>query len=248
MKKAFWLAVFCVFLMSSHAAADTLDILKPVWLHALENMQEEEGGPIAEPAVVSTDDQLEVVRSAVYMRDEYETEAYVYAELRNTGDRVIRVSGAELTVLDAAGKQLSKREYASAKPDVIMPGESLFVAEWLYDFVGDLSRVHTICVTIERSEYGRKQIERMPQARAYVDNGYLCAELTNTTDEPVFEAGVTAVAVDTNGKILDILREETYSGLGIAPGSTIILRKYLEQHAADAADVHCEAHGYVYSE
>lgn len=251
MKRICWLVVFGM-MMLNVAAADTIDLLKPVWLHALENMQErrDDEAPAAfvEPKVVSGEADLEMVRSTVHVNDQYDPEAYVYAELKNTGDRIIRINGATLTVLDASGKQLSKREYASAKPDVVMPGGSLFVTEWLYDFVSDLRRVDSIQITLEHSEYSRKQIKTLNKTRAYVEGDYLYAEVTNTTEKPLFEIGVVAVALDKDGKILDMLREETYSGVGVAPDSTIVFRKMLERHALDIPVAACEAAAYVYGE
>ena len=97
--------------MCSTAAADRYDILKPMWLNALENMQEQKAEAVPlerrEPKIVSGDDQLEVVRYAVYMDDEYSTEAYVYAQLRNTGESIIRLNGATLHVLDASGRRVA---------------------------------------------------------------------------------------------------------------------------------------------
>ena len=201
-----------------------------------------------ETKVISGDAQLEVMRYAVHMDDEYSPEAYVYVQLRNAGDSVIRLNGAALSVLDASGRQIAREEYASVKPDVVMPGGTVYVSEWLYDFVSDLDKVDAFSVEIERSEYGRKKIEQLSGARAYVDGDYLCAEVTNTTDKPLYDVCVTAVALDPQGKIMDMLCEETYSNIGIAPGSTVILRKYLEQHAADFVNADCEAEAWRYLE
>ena len=254
MKKIWTMFLIAVLLVSvcASASADKYDILKPMWLNALENAQAQKEAAVPtekkEPQVISGDAQLEVLRSAVYMEDTYSPEAYVYAELKNVGEGIIRLSGASLIIRDASGKQIAKEEYASLVPDVVMPGGSLYVKEWLYDFVSDLNKVDSIEVTIERSEYGRKKIEKIESVKAYVGGDYLYAELTNTTDAPMYEATVIALAVDSQGKILDVLCEETYSNLGIAPGSTVIFRKYLEQHAADYPGAVCEAQGYRHQE
>lgn len=254
MKKRLTTLMLAVLLASicTVALADKYDILKPMWLNALESMQKQQTDAVPlerrEPEVVSGDSQLEVVRYAVYMDDEYSTEAYVYAQLRNTGESIIRLNGATLNVLDASGRQIAREEYASVKPDVVMPGGSLYVTEWLYDFVSDLDRVNALSVEIERSEYSRNRIEQLSGVKAYVQGDYLYAELTNTTDEPLYDVAVTAVALDPQGRILDMLREETYSNIGIAPGSTAIFRKYLEQHAADYPDAACEAEAWRYQE
>lgn len=253
MKKAFWLVLICMALVCNVAAADTMDLLKPMWLNALEDMQEakqEQMEPvvIGEPTVTSVEADLELVRANVYMDDRYSVEAYVYAELKNTSESIIRLNGATVTALDTNGKQLEKREYASAKPEVIMPGGSVYVSEWLYDFAKDLSRVGSFEIAVERSEHGRKQIEMIEGARAYIEGEYLYAEVHNASDKPLFKAGVTALVTDANGRILDILQEENYTNLGIAPGSTIIFRKMISQNTADAASTACEAYAYAYAE
>lgn len=250
-----WFMLLLVLLMASVcavASADKYDILKPMWLNALENMQEQKADEMPlerrEPKVVSGDAQLEVMRYAVHMDDEYSPEAYVYAQLCNTGDSVIRLNGAALSVLDASGRQIAREEYASVKPDVVMPGGTVYVSEWLYDFVSDLDKVDAFSVEIERSEYSRKKIEQLSGARAYVDGDYLCAEVTNTTDKPLYDVCVTAVTLNPQGKIIDMLCEETYANIGIAPGSTVIFRKYLEQHAVDFVNAVCEAEAWRYLE
>jgi len=131
---------------------------------------------------------------------------------------------------------------------VVMPGGTVYVSEWLYDFVSDLDKVDAVEVEIERSEYSRKKIEQLDGVKAYVKGDYLYAELTNTTDEPLYDVAVTAVALDPQGRILDMLREETYANIGIAPGSTVIFRKYLEQHATEFPDAACEAEAWRYQE
>lgn len=254
MKKVFGFVLLSMMLLCNAALADTMDLLKPMWLNALEDMQEakqaQQAEPLvlAEPVVTCAEADLELVRANVYLENEYSTEAYVYAELKNTGESILRLSSATVTALDTNGKPLKKREYASAKPDVVMPGGSIYVSEWLYDFVSDISRVGSFEIAVERSEYGRKQIEMIEGSRAYIEGDYLYAEVHNASDEPLFKAGVTAVVTDANGRILDIMQEESYSNLGIAPGSTVIFRKRISQYAADAVNAACEAYGFAYSE
>ena len=118
------LAVMMWMMLPGFASADDLDFLKPIWLNALENMQEQKyaGGErivYEEPKVVSEAPELEVVRSGVYMNNEYESEAYVYAQVKNITEETIRISSIALTVYDANGKTLDKQEYASCVPTVI---------------------------------------------------------------------------------------------------------------------------------
>ena len=238
--------------VSTYASADKYDLLKPMWLHALEDMQgQKEAGVLEkrkEPKVISGDEALEVVRYAVYADDEYSPEAYVYAQLKNTGESIIRVNGATLNILDSDGRRIGREEYASVKPDVIMPGESLYITEWLYDFVNDLDKVDAFSVEIERSEYSRKKIGKLPEVRAYVQGDYLYAEVTNTMEEPLFSVAVVAVVTDGTGRMLDMLRDETYASVGAAPGSTLVFRESLERHALDWPDVVCEAEAWYYEE
>lgn len=254
MKKriAFVMLAAMLMLACAPASADKMDILKPMWLNALESMQEQKTEKVplerGEPKVVSGDAQLEVMRYAVYTDDEYSPEAYVYVELKNTGESTIRVNGATLNILDASDRRIGREEYAIAKPDVVLPGESIYVTEWLYDFVSDLDRVDAIEVEIERSEYSRRKIEKLPKARAYVEGDYFYAEVTNTTDEPLFGVAVLALACDESGRILDMLQDETYASVGIAPGSTMIFRESLELHAIDFPNAVCEAQGYIYED
>lgn len=247
------LAVMLWMMQPGFAAADDLDFLKPMWLNALEDMQEqkrtEKNLVLAEPKVVSESEQIEVVRSSVYMQEEYETEAYVYVEVKNTSQETIRPSETTLIVRDANGKELAKREYASCVPQVILPGESACIEEWFYDFVSDLSRVSSISVRIENSDYSRKKIAAQLQAEAYVEGDYLMAQVTNTTDAVVYDIDVSAVVSGGDGKILDMCNEGTF-GVGVAPGSTIVLRSYLKDHTLDivGTDTQITARGFAYTD
>lgn len=247
------LAVMLWMLLAGSAAADDLDFLKPMWLNALEDMQEQKRAEknlvLAEPDVVSESEQIEIVRSSVYMQEEYETEAYVYVEVKNASQETIRPSEITLTVHDANGKEIAKREYASCVPQVILPGESACIEEWFYDFVSDLSRVSSISVRIEDSDYSRKKIAAQPQAEAYVEGDYLMVQVTNTTDAVVYDIDVSAIVSDGNGKILDMHNEGTY-GVGVTPGSTIILRSYLKDRALDTigAGAQITARGFAYTD
>ena len=106
--------------------------------------------------------------------------------------------------------------------------------------------VSAIQVNVERSEYGYRSIEKLEAARAYMDGGYLYAEVQNTSDHPLFDVGVTAVMLDENGKILDMIQGETYANIGAAPGSTLVFRKRLEDHALNIPGVVFEASAYTY--
>lgn len=248
------LAVMMWMMLPGFASADDLDFLKPIWLNALENMQEQKyaGGErivYEEPKVVSEAPELEVVRSGVYMNNEYESEAYVYAQVKNITEETIRISSIALTVYDANGKTLDKREYASCVPTVILPGETAYVKEWFYDFVRDVSQVRKFGLGMEPASYSRKQISAQLQTEVSLQGEYLVTQVTNTTDDVQYEVEITAALSNSDGRLLDVAQEYTGS-IGIMPGSTIAVRRRLADHAFRAADgeVCFDAAAYAYSD
>lgn len=234
-----WLAMLAAAAMlsiSCAAAADTLDILKPIWLHALEDMQKT-GDTVhtdgSDVAVMVQDERLQVEHSGVFMEDEYGAEAYVYARVRNTSGVTIRLSGAKLRILDRNGKAIGEEEYIGFKPDVVAPGGAFYIREWMYDFIGNIDRIGGFELVIEPSEYSRKTIRESGEAKVYMDGKNLYLEWTNTEDEPVYNLVTAGMLTDASGRILDIVTGETYSQMAVAPGSTVIFRKMLEMHVTE---------------
>lgn len=201
-----------------------------------------------EPTVISKDTSFEVVRSAVHLNDEFDCEAYIFAELKNIGDETAYLEYVELDILDENGKIIEEGIFAQLGPQSAEPGESIFVRGWSHFVVNENSFVNSISVEPGRSYYDEVKFERTEGARAYMDDGYLCAALTNTTDRPMFNCCVAAIALDSTGRIVDLFVDGLHEGIGVGPGSTIIFRNIDESRAAEMKDLSFEAYGYFVEE
>lgn len=236
------------------ASADALDMFKPLWLQALEGRQEEAEAPelpLTEPEVVCRDVDLEVVRASVHMNQDYSAEAYVYVELKNVGDSVIRADSAEITVYGGREQRLGKEDYVACAPDAVAPGESLYISEWMYDFVGDAHDVSRMDISVGRREYSRKRVSGRVNSRAYAKDDRMMIEITNDSAEPVRNVEVVAAALNRDGEFVELLFQETPFNMAIAPGSTVIFDQSFKDHALDALDagqMTFETSGYVYTE
>ena len=120
--------------MVSCAQADTLDLLKPFWLLAIEeaNRAKETPAPgqpqlqtaapeeAEETPVTCADTRFEVLRSAVYLNDHYGScEAHVYAELVNNSGETIPIDKVTVKVYDAKNRLTAEGEYATCAPEAV---------------------------------------------------------------------------------------------------------------------------------
>ena len=128
------------------------------------------------------------------------------------------------------------------------PNGTLLVSEWMYDFTKDIGKVASIDITVETDTRAYERWNRLDGVRAWQEGQYLYVELTNTTEETLFGAVCGATLETADGQILDMMLQSSYETMdvGIAPKSTVVWRKQLEDGATLklGADTVCEAWAY----
>ena len=106
----------------------------------------------------------------------------------------------------------------------------------------------SIDITVETDTRAYERWNRLDGVRAWQEGQYLYVELTNTTEETLFGAVCGAALETADGQILDMMLQSSYETMdvGIAPKSTVVWRKRLEDGATLklGADTVCEAWAY----
>lgn len=234
------------------ALADGLDFLKPIWMQVMEDSGTTEQSIPENVSVTCADERLTVERYGVMLENDYAAEAHVYAVLRNTSGQRLPIQSVQMTAKNGGGKALHEERYASHLPDVVEPGETLLVSEWMYDFTKDISKVASVEISVETNARAYTRWVALDGVHAWQEGQYLCVELTNTAEETLFGAICGAAVEDADGHILDMLLQGEYDteDMGLLPGSTVVWRKKLEDGATlkIGADAVCEAWAYQVKE
>lgn len=234
------------------ASADGLNFLKPIWMQVMDDGDSTVQSIPENVAVTSADERLTVEKYGVLLENDYAAEAHIYAVLRNTSGQRLPIQSVTMTAQNAGGKTLHEERYASHIPDVLEPGETMLVSEWMYDFTKDIGKVSAIEVSIETSARAYSRWNRLDGVRAWQEGQYLYVELTNTTEETLYGAVCGAALEDADGQILDVLLQSTYdtANMGLLPGSKVVWRKRLEDSATlkIGAGMTCEAWAYQIEE
>ena len=249
MKKIIAVLTAGAMLCGVSASADTLDFLKPIWMQMMDSGSDASEGKLPENvAVTCSDERLTIESCGVLLENDYAAEAHVYAVLRNDSRERLPVRSVQMTALGANGNKLHEENYASHLPDVVEPGETMLVSEWMYAFVKDIGKVASIEINVETGSRAGEKWNRLDDARAWLDGEYLCVEFTNTTDATLFGVVCGATVSDADGRILDMLLQSEYDtdDLGVASGSSVVWRKQLEDAATlkIGTDAVCEAWAY----
>jgi len=196
------------------------------------------------PAVRVSDPFFAKVRSSAYLHEtEYSREANVMIELKNVSGRTLYPDDVSITAYNAAGEVVAEETYSSCGPDMVEPGESLFVWDWFYGFDVPMSEIadFEVKLTAEDSTY----YSYAPMAaEAYVEDGWAYAVIENATDSTIFEMTATIVMENESGVLLDVTDVENYF-VGVMPGGRILLRNTAEDYANDSRLTGAKATAFV---
>ena len=149
MKKRICALLAALLLTGAAASADGLDFLKPIWMQMMDGGDSAEASIPQDVRVTCADERLTVEKYGVILENEHAAEAHIYAVLRNVSGKRLPIQTVQMKAVGANGKALHEERYVSHLPDVIEPGETMIVSEWMYDFTKDIGRVSGIEITVE---------------------------------------------------------------------------------------------------
>lgn len=151
MKKRICALLAALLLTGAAASADGLDFLKPIWMQMMDGGDSAEASIPQDVRVTCADERLTVEQYGVILENEHAAEAHIYAVLRNVSGKRLPIQTVQMKAVGANGKALHEERYVSHLPDVIEPGETMIVSEWMYDFTKDIGKVSGIEITVETS-------------------------------------------------------------------------------------------------
>lgn len=258
MKKLFALLVtLCLVFSCTCASAATFSELQDM----LRSGSTEETETPVEPAdaavpqsdvqfTLSAQDGLSILDvNCIVRADDYSSfiDCYVYAVIRNDGDSPVAVDG-EIVLTDGDGSTLEEQSYLFARPDVLAPGDTAMIAEYVLlsktDAVTMPEQVAGVALSVYADPYAystdapahvQVAAELTRSLDIYGDMvDVVRFTLTNDTGAPLRNPSVAAAVYDTEGRLVLTVEADTGSDTVILPeGGTLIIENELYSYVAD---------------
>ena len=176
---------------------------------------------------------MTVTQENCHIINSYRIYGYTFAKVENTGDKPVEFSAGLLELYDANGDSLTSTDYLYCYPDCLAPNETGYV--FSYDQVeqaNSYSDVDDYMLTVTGKSTS-SSVTRYPangiyqpdvQVSKYLTYNYVTAEITNNTDNTLYNVNVVIELLDDNENILYLCHNDFYNSTGINPGSTITYR------------------------
>lgn len=184
------------------------------------------------------DGKLSVEQENFHVIELYGVYGFVYAKVANVGDQAIKVSNALMEVMDKNGNVIASTDYFNEHARYLEPGEYTYLnlSESIVDRPAADVDGCTLTVTGE-SDAGYKNL-RLPVVCEYKENvqvdwntrNFMYATVTNNTEDIIYDLGVVLALLDAQGNILYMDSSYMGSDKGLSPGSTIIVKKQVENY------------------
>jgi len=176
---------------------------------------------------------LSVDQENFHVIDSYSLYGYCYAKVSNTGDKPIKVNAGLMEIYNADGDALTSTDWYYGYAEYLQPGEYTYVE--LNDEIEDVeaSEVADYMLTMTGkadTDYVSYRFTCTTSYEPNVEEGYwtynyMYATFTNDTTETVYNIEVVLALLDAEGNILYMDESGLYSDKGVAPGSSITIRK-----------------------
>ena len=187
--------------------------------------------------------------NCVITADDYSSfiDCYVYAVIRNDGGSPVAVEGG-IVATDAQGNTLEEQNYIFACPDVLAPGETAMVAEYVLisktDSVTLPGHVAGVALSVNADPYAfsTDAPARVPVeaeiTRSLDDYGSMVDvvrfTLTNNTGAPLRNPSVAAALYDAEGRLVLTVDADTgYDTVILPEGGTLIIESELYSYVTD---------------
>lgn len=182
---------------------------------------------------VNIDDPFyEKVRSSSFVRKEYSMEADVFIELKNVSGKTLYPDDATLRMYDVDGNLIEEETYCYVYPSVVEDGATFFVWEWFYNFEATVDQVAYFEVEVE-TDTSSYYDYHTTTASAYVDDGVMSTEVTNTTDTNIHSIDAVITVENDEGVLMDVGHVSVGNAIAITPGSTMVLMTSAEDYMND---------------
>lgn len=175
--------------------------------------------------------------------DSYSVYGYGFAKVENTGDKPVEFSAGLFEIYDENGDTLTSTDYVKCYPECLQLGEVGYVYvldeidaatthKDVDDYMLTVTGKSTNSTVVRYPATGSYQTD--VQISKYSRYNYVVAEITNDTDETVFNMEVVIALLDDEENILYVTHNDFHSDTGINAGSTITYRDSLSDSFYDA--------------
>jgi hypothetical protein len=176
---------------------------------------------------------LSVVQETFYVLPYIDYHAgYVYAEVKNIGDKPVEFNGGLIELYDAEGNSIESSTYLRMYPKTLDANEIgyLYVSQSVKEAT-DQSFIDDYLLTVTGKGAKENNVLRLPVAeaktqldkRSYWSYYYVLTNLTNNTDQVLYDFEVVYALKNAEGKLLYVTQGEP-SYVGLLPGSSIQMR------------------------
>lgn len=188
---------------------------------------------------------MSVDQENFHVIDSYSIYGYAFAKVENTGDKPVEYSAGLLEIYDENGDTLTSTDYMSCYPDTLEPGETGYV--FAYDGIDtadSINQVDDYMLTVT-GKSDDTEVVRFPavgdfqeevKVSKYSNENLVIAEITNDTDETVYNMEVVIALLDDQDNILYVAHNDFYRSTGINAGSTITYRDSIPSSFYEAWD------------
>ncbi|MBR6524627.1 MAG: hypothetical protein IKT57_01500 [Clostridia bacterium] len=157
---------------------------------------------------------------------------YGYAKVVNDGDAAIYLDNGLMQVWDAEGGMIISEDYMDAYAACLQPGEYTYI-KLECDLEEGMADPATAEITLGgEADYYTTNLRLPVETKlelgvsdGWWDYNYMYATVTNNTEETLYDIQVVLVLLDAAGNILYMADESLYDEIGVAPGSTIVIRE-----------------------
>lgn len=184
---------------------------------------------------------LKIEQENFWVTSSYNTYCYAYAKVVNAGDKAININAGLLEVYDEEGDPLNSTDSLNTYPRYLEPGETGYVEMYVsLDSEQKASDVDDYLLTVTakgEKEYTTRCLPCTTDLQFDVKNGYstydyMYGTIENDTDETLYDFYIVLVLLDDEDNVLYI-DSNSYSSLGIEPGSKLTYREYIDSSFKD---------------
>lgn len=217
---------------------------------------------------------VRVIRHSLWPWDETGEQWSMFVEIENSSKEKIVIDENWLIACKANREEIDSADGAFEMTDnVLDPGERTVlyagVGTWMmptdYHDVTDFAAVEGLTAfagKIMRAEILRVRLETRDNAstrnwertdvngRAWIEDGKICFEMTNETDDAMAFRTIGVIVSDAEGRLMDVLTMSYSRGAKAMPGEMIAMEKQLQPYvtAEMAAGAQFEIFGFLMPE
>lgn len=191
---------------------------------------------------------INVEKENFFALNAYSDYAYVFAKIKNVGNKPIKVNAGILEVFDAEGENITSSDSLRSYAENLEPDEYTYVYMSAKLEDGQLEKVDDYLLTVTGKSDSDKTTKRLTvqdldfkrnvSVNKYSTNDYAYFTVVNDTDETIWDIYVVYALLDEDDNILFVESDNLGSSKGLAAGSSIQFREDINSKFMEYYDAH----------